>query len=568
MNKRNGIIFGLVFVCLILSFSFASASFFDNIFGKSTGQPIKNSDSDLQKSLSNSNKIISKVGDFFGLNNRYTYYECIDDETSHPPTNPTIKGSIYVEYSDNGGPKQNATFTDSCSTLSVKNNSAVSEYWCKNTPNKKQPVLSVMPCGPGKFCQDGACIGGLVCADSDGGKNYSVYGQTSGYEPFEHKYLNHSDQCLNDDELYEGSCSWTGELKREYVLCANGCGELVCVDPAENGNVINCTDTDGGINAGITGIVTGPSSSYHSQNWSFTDMCTTVQGGTQTYNVAVEGYCSSNGEVNAFWVNCPAGCSNGSCNPVGGATNGCSDTDNGLNYDLKGTVTGTHYGVNGWTLTDNCFKSYNYQEDYLKEGYCKGNQAYYKNIVCEKDSCFDGKCIPKNITQGNQGYNGSENKITPAEEGIKIKDQNEIEDEEEFEDINERGNENSLSKNNFSDGLGKRVGQETGYCKCSGNFENSTCEQFKTQGECVKNTCNGNENSVLKFKKCVWVSSDSEPKDNSNIRFKENNSQDIEDEKSEIKNFEKNNSFEENSKINQSSQDLIKRLKDFFKNLF
>ena len=111
---------------------------------------------------------------FFGPNNIYTYYECTDTENPSEP-NPTEKGSIYVRYSESEGAIQTITAEDSCGpTTTLSSKKTISEFWCKNTDSTFQPVLSVMPCEIGKSCADGACIGGLECNETDGGKNYPV----------------------------------------------------------------------------------------------------------------------------------------------------------------------------------------------------------------------------------------------------------------------------------------------------------------------------------------------------------------------------------------------------------
>ena len=348
-------------------------------------------------------------GNFFGQNNRYTYYECTDTENPSEP-NPIEKGFIYVEYSEDDGPIQSLTVEDSCS-----GKTSLKEYWCKNTDAKFQPVLSVLPCDVGKTCDDGACVGGLVCNETDGGKVYSVYGKASGWDPFVKKYMTYEDQCAPNsarDEIYESYCEWTGEARREYVVCSNGCAENVCIEPAENGNTDDCIDTDGGINASDTGTVTGLRSIKGSSNWSFEDKCTTVNNMTGIItHVAIEGYCSANGEANTIWIDCPAGCTEGSCDVVSGATTGCTEIgDEGINFSEIGTVTGTHYGIGGWSLTDSCQRTYNRQNSYLTEGYCENGEAKYVNVLCDGD-CLGATCDIGDASSGGSGSGGGDDDV-------------------------------------------------------------------------------------------------------------------------------------------------------------
>ena len=380
---------------LVLSLTFVSAGIFSDFIQKRSGKTVN-----INSGKLNTGSLPGM--EFFGPNNRYTYFECIDTENPSEP-NPTLKGSIYVEYSDNGGPRQNITIEDSCGGgATISSIKSINEYWCKNWEEKKQPVLSVLTCDIGKTCEEGACVGGLECNETDGGKDYPNYGEVSGYDPFEHAYVNYDDVCLNDDEIHEAYCDdLTGEARREYVLCANGCAERVCIEPAENGNAFDCVDEDGGIDASVTGTVTEPS--YALQDGSFTDLCTTEVVMGQTINVVVEGYCSSSGKINTIWVDCPGDCIDGSCVPAT-AVSVCVDTDEGKVYDELGTVTGDHYGIGNWSLTDSCHKTYNWQQDYLREGYCDENgEAKYVNVLCEGD-CLGGTC-----DVGDAGIGGNNN---------------------------------------------------------------------------------------------------------------------------------------------------------------
>ncbi len=65
---------------------------------------------------------------------------------------------------------------------------------------------------------------------------------------------------------------------------------------------------------------------------------------------------------------------------TGRVTHDCTDTDDGLNYFIKGTVT-----VDEEELTDSC------QEDALLEYYCSQNQARIKVYACP-EGCEEGMC--------------------------------------------------------------------------------------------------------------------------------------------------------------------------------
>jgi hypothetical protein len=354
--------------------------------------------SSSSSTFSFSNNFLTKLKTVFGINKKIQFYSCYDSEGSPQNLpNPTIRGYINVTYSENNGPLQTQTVYDTCEpAASFKNVSKVDEYFCKTST---QPAKSVIPCEVGKYCENGACVGGLVCNDTDNGKDYILYGETSGYDPFEHEYLTYDDSCLSEDELIEGYCVYTGEVDREYKICDITCSNTgVCVDPSATGNAFNCLDSDGGINAVVKGNAIGPSAQTGQQSRTITDTCNMVNSGNGLTPVLTEAYCQSNGQVSTISIVCPNGCGDGICNPVTGGATGCTDSDNGITPQSLGTVAGNYYGINGWTFTDSCAQSYSNSEYYLKEGYCENNHVHVKNILCD-GICIGGVCTPKNTSK-------------------------------------------------------------------------------------------------------------------------------------------------------------------------
>jgi hypothetical protein len=79
----------------------------------------------------------------------------------------------------------------------------------------------------------------------------------------------------------------------------------------------------------------------------------------------------------------------------------CSDTDNGLNYNQQGTVSGylnSTMGYVPYSFTDFCMNTVKGQEKSTKliEFYCKDNECNYKHPWFKKvdcpDGCTDGAC--------------------------------------------------------------------------------------------------------------------------------------------------------------------------------
>lgn len=86
-------------------------------------------------------------------------------------------------------------------------------------------------------------------------------------------------------------------------------------------------------------------------------------------------------------------CVGGFCNKVLMVVNetvipdSCTDTDGGLKYNVKGTISG-YYSNQAYTYTDSC------TGDLLTEYYCLGTNYGYKfyNCVYVSKKCIDGAC--------------------------------------------------------------------------------------------------------------------------------------------------------------------------------
>ncbi|MBI5228960.1 carboxypeptidase regulatory-like domain-containing protein [Candidatus Micrarchaeota archaeon] len=147
----------------------------------------------------------------------------------------------------------------------------------------------------------------------------------------------------------------------------------------------NCTDSDGGINIFIRG--------YCEQNfglggYGISDTCAYSTNGSSFVS---ECYCVW-GRINTTIRTCPSGysCSNGACASSTNVTN-CTDSDGGINYFVKGTVSLAGFPV----ATDTCLNcsSSNCTSGTLIEYYCSSSANYWHKLFNCPNGCNDGACL-------------------------------------------------------------------------------------------------------------------------------------------------------------------------------
>ncbi|MDP2672347.1 MAG: hypothetical protein Q8O84_00860, partial [Nanoarchaeota archaeon] len=116
-----------------------------------------------------------------------------------------------------------------------------------------------------------------------------------------------------------------------------------CVQGACVSNTYTCTDSDGGKTYSTKGnvVASSPTSSID-----VTDLCSDSTR-------VVEYFCNPDKTQSGETYTCSNGCSNGACISSAtnqtNATNTCSDSDGGKNYNTRGTI-----NVNGRTESDSC----------------------------------------------------------------------------------------------------------------------------------------------------------------------------------------------------------------------
>jgi hypothetical protein len=143
---------------------------------------------------------------------------------------------------------------------------------------------------------------------------------------------------------------------------------------------LSCSDSDGGENWYVKGVVIGPDK-YAGGNLG-ADYC---DSGLDP-NGLMEGFCNA-GYVDFKLYSCPNGCSDGACIPL--ETPKCSESDGGIEYYERGTITGNDRHGNGNPGVDYCTFESNIN---LMEGFCDGGYVIYISYDCP-NGCKDGACI-------------------------------------------------------------------------------------------------------------------------------------------------------------------------------
>ena len=276
----------------------------------------------------------------------------------------------------------------------------IREYFCEEGAIKHNNY----PCPEG--CVDGVCKKELPqCTDTDGGKEIFIKGITEydGTKKEDYCYLSFfgfkikKDSAKNINEYFcgggvvveegircpegciDGACvsscipNTCEDLGYECGECDDGCKEILKCGECEEGYscldgecILDsvplpvCSDSDGGLNYFVKGIVTDR------------------EGINQDYcngSILIEGICEGL-FYGADKHNCSNGCIDGAC--IGNII--CQDTDSG-DINVSGSVI-----VDGRTYSDHCLMNY-----HLKEYSCLNNGSYIEEII--ECPCLHGACV-------------------------------------------------------------------------------------------------------------------------------------------------------------------------------
>lgn len=208
------------------------------------------------------------------------------------------------------------------------------------------------------------------CNDTDGGRDYYVKGHFVGTNRWGDR-IDVYDECTDQDVLVENFCK-NNYLKRAAYDCSTEgktCFQGICTS---HQGVFSCEDDEPekewGRKGRVSFIVSGV------QQYAEDD-CSVA---ADTPNLLYEWYCV--GDTAVFdEVRCDSYgkfCRAGTCVA-------CTDTDNGQNYDVKGTV----IGASG-TQEDACVGGTT-----LQEGYCDASGQAQVVVDCAPRICSDGRCV-------------------------------------------------------------------------------------------------------------------------------------------------------------------------------
>ncbi len=348
------------------------------------------------------------------------------DQGTFVPVEPVE--SVPVEEAvckDSDGGKDYYTYGETSDANSgggdICNGNNLVEHYC----SEGKHVYETYSCEDG--CLNGACKGdwSADCYDSDGGKDYYIYGETSDANS------GGGDIC-NGNNLVEHYCSQWGHEYETYT-CPDGCEDGACLTVSEwpvcgdgvvddgescdDGNIVNgdgctadctvevkkgCWETDTGVSGTYSGYYYdyyGDQSESYNYDYSYDDSCYYYDSyGKYYYN---DYYCQQNAYDGSWyassnWEECPSGCEDSTgCVEVETVETSCEDTDAGRDEFTYGETTLINKFGEKTLKKDSCYSYYDdYQ--YVMENYCYeygGSTYLYTDYIICNGVCQDGICV-------------------------------------------------------------------------------------------------------------------------------------------------------------------------------
>lgn len=148
---------------------------------------------------------------------------------------------------------------------------------------------------------------------------------------------------------------------------------------------ITCSDTDGGLNYNVMGKAVDYQGKIY-QDYCIRDIDEKVNASTEVLEYSCQTSPGAEGQVGSSRYTCSNGCKDGAC--VTPPSSACSDTDGGINYALKGTVS----NPSGLSNTDFCGPVTSNQPNVVHEYFCSGSTPNVTVYDCPSGVCKDGAC--------------------------------------------------------------------------------------------------------------------------------------------------------------------------------
>ena len=179
--------------------------------------------------------------------------------------------------------------------------------------------------------------------------------------------------------------------------------ELYCLEQGKvdtDCGIPECIETDAGDDKNNFGTAKGASLYIQTEYVEVVDYCSSTWHGpllptTEPTNYIVESVCTADGYVRHLVRYCPSGCVNGECQEPYIPLEGCTDTDDGIEFDAKGETTGVKESFPVQTWTDKCNDDITlteyYCDEFVEEGV--GILKVFHFIHDCPDGCTDGHCI-------------------------------------------------------------------------------------------------------------------------------------------------------------------------------
>ena len=273
--------------------------------------------------------------------------ECVSCEDTDGGKDPAVKGTAS---------SAGLSFADTCNGFY-----SVDEYFCSGKNVDKE----TMKCKDGEECVGGACGPAIPkpaveCNDTDGGKDTAYSGSVKSGAAL------YQDVCQDGKNVKEFYCKLDGSAGEEIIPCKTGygCDGGKCVKSGQT-----CTDTDGGRNTGLEGMVEIKTGLVLTQHL---DKCLSDTR-------LREYYCFNNEQIMED-IDCPAGsrCVTAACKE-----DQCMDSDGGYMIFSKGAVN------KGSALYDDRCDTLTSGTEY----YCDQNQVKSATFVCKSGYvCHGGRC--------------------------------------------------------------------------------------------------------------------------------------------------------------------------------